>query len=45
MVFAERQKHAERFDHHHDHDNAHGDDGHQMELRNAKPERGHDRAP
>ncbi|OIQ67943.1 hypothetical protein GALL_504750 [mine drainage metagenome] len=42
---AQRQKHSERFDHHHDHDDAHGDDRHQMELRHSEMERKHDVTP
>ena len=36
--FAEREEHADGFDHHHDHHDAHGDDRHQMELRHAEPQ-------
>ena len=43
--FAERQKHAGRFDHHHDHHNAHGDDRHHLKLRNAEAQRRDDIDP
>ena len=43
--FSERQKHPERFDHHHDHYDAHGDDGDKLKLRQPEMQRQHDRSP
>ena len=42
---AERQKHAEGFDHHHDHHDAHGDDGDELKFRHPEMQRQHDRGP
>ncbi len=42
---SERQEHAERFDHHHDHDNAHGDARDQVEFRHAEMKRDDDVGP
>ncbi len=39
--FAERQKHSGRFDHDHDHHDAHGDDRDQVEFRDTEPEWDH----
>jgi hypothetical protein len=36
--FRERKKHSNRLDHHHDHDNAHRDNWHQVKFRDPESE-------